>query len=566
MSRAKTVTCYSCREEIPGKVDFCPYCGSKIEPETRIAQEILKSLREIVALNVTAPTALKDDGTRGKTLESYRVGLARVRIAEEVTKEVANIAKPYPVKCLYLVDEPPLEAKEILAYAMVIYKLYTSAPTPPTSILRRGKTLTRSYEKSSDIETFIEEALKDVVAKLRLSQEQAAVVRYYVDRELVHYGILSVPMQDPDIEDISCTAPATPVHVIHRRYADYLYLETNIIFPNDDTVTDFMLRHAHRAGAGLTIAKPYSDFVLHDGSRFSGVIGSELTAEGPAFTIRRFPENPFSLPQLVAKRALSPLMAAYLWLALEARAIFGIAGPTGSGKTTLFSALLACLNPRAKVITIEDTFEIRIPHNHWLRMTTRRPAALVAKELEVHESELIDMAMRMRPNYLIVGEVRRDDSVYHLLKAAFSGHGGGFTFHAGSAEEFYSRLGLMLNRTGINEALLSFLWGCAITDHVETPTGRGRRVVEIAEILPNQSSQSGIAVEKVFQWEREKDTFSPNTAEEVVRRSTKLSQTFGASAVDELEKRARLIFNAAIRNMGLFEFANLVATEVYGVH
>ena len=508
------------------------------------------------------PIVLRDDGSRGETLESYRVGLAKVRIARENS---GGRGYPSSVKGLYLVDEPPIEPRQVLAYAMVLYKLYTSAPAPPVSFLRRGRTRVSGDVEYSGITKFSEEALKEVARKLRLLPEQAAIVDYYVKRELIHFGIISVPMMDADIEDISCTAPGTPVHVIHRRYADYLYLETNIVFPNDDMVTDFMLKHAHKAGAGLTIAKPYSDFVMHDGSRFAGVVGSELTAEGPAFTIRRFPENPFSLPQLVARGTLSPLMAAYLWLALETRAIFGVAGPTGSGKTTLFSALLSCLDPRAKIITIEDTFEIRIPHAHWLRMTTRRPAALVAKELEVSESELIDMAMRMRPNYLIVGEVRKDDSVYHLLKAAFSGHGGGFTFHAGSAAEFYSRLDLMLNRTGISETLLSFLWGCAITDHVETPKGKSRRVVEIAEILPNPSAQAGITVERVFEWDRRSDAFRPDRAEEVVRKSQKLSQSLGDVARDELERRARLIASAATRDASLWEFANLVSAEVYGV-
>jgi flagellar protein FlaI len=107
-------------------------------------------------------------------------------------------------------------------------------------------------------------------------------------------------------------------------------------------------------------------------------------------------------------KMLTPLMAAYTWFALENKALIGIAGPTASGKTSLFTALLTCLEPNSKIITIEDTFEINIPHKHWLPLTGRRSAMIAAGQLEISESELIDIAMRMRPDFLVIGEVRKD--------------------------------------------------------------------------------------------------------------------------------------------------------------
>lgn len=549
----ETIACPSCNRDIPRGERRCPYCGAEIGAETLKASDLLKILRESLSMRISYPAILKDDGVRGETLETYRVGMARVRIAVEGSGELA--------KTLYLVTEPPMTPRQQLAYATILYKMYTEAPPPSLTPLKRGGRRGEE-EEENEVVQHCNKVIKDVAGRLGLSRDQVAIVDYYVKRELVNFGVLTTPMLDPDVEDVTCPAPSKQIHVVHKRYSDRLYLETNIGFSGDDEVTDFMLRHAHKVGAGLTLAKPYADFVLQDGSRFAGIIGGELTAEGPTFTIRRFPENPYSLPQLVRNRMLSPLMASYMWLALEARAIFGVAGPTGSGKTTLFSALLSCLDPRAKLITIEDTFEIRIPHENWTRMTTRRAAALVSKELEVQESELIDMAMRMRPNYLIVGEVRKDDSVYHLLKAAFSGHGGGFTFHAGSANEFYSRLELMLNKTGVSETMLSFLWGCAITDHVETMDGRARRVIEIAEFVPRAGR---IDVERVFEWRPGDDSFYPSTAAEVVERSGKIADALGGKdrAIRELERRERLLGKAAEDDMDAREFASLVAAEVY---
>ncbi|MEM2233956.1 MAG: type II/IV secretion system ATPase subunit, partial [Nitrososphaerota archaeon] len=499
-----------------------------------------------------------DEGS-GETLASYSVGLAKVRIAllrEQDGSEVTG---------LYMVSEPQTTSRVNLCYMLSLGTLYRSASIPPPTAIRRGRPAGLRQEEDDPLVREVGRVVERVSRQLGLSDRERLVARYYVMRDTVHFGPLTIPVQDELVEDVSCVAPGRPVQLIHRDYADLLYLRSNIVIPTDEELNDFILRLAHRSGASLSMARPYADFVLPDGSRFAGVIGSEVTAEGPAFTIRKFPELPFSLPQLVARRMLSPLMASYLWLALESRAIFGVAGPTGSGKTTLFSALLSCLNPRAKIITIEDTFEIRIPHIHWQRFTTRRPAALVSKELEISESELIDMAMRMRPNYLIVGEVRRDDSVYHLLKAAFSGHGGGFTFHAGSASEFYSRLGIMLRRSGMSETLLSYLWGCAITDHVTLPDGRAaRRVIEVSEFTPDPESPTGVRIANVFRWDRFRDEFEPDDPHEAVERSAKLRAMLGEKrAVEELERRASLLVSS--REMDLYEFAARVAQEVYAV-
>jgi flagellar protein FlaI len=385
------------------------------------------------------------------------------------------------------------------------------------------------------IDSMITSIIEGQLARIGVdpNPDRVLEVKYYVNRNVFGYGPVDVPVNDPAVEDISCVGPRIPVMIAHRDYGHLHYLTSNIAFNSDDEVNDFMNRHAHRANTVMTLHKPYADFPLTDGSRFAGILGRELSAFGPTFTIRKWPTDPWSLPRLVQMKMLTPLMAAYTWFALENKALIGIAGPTASGKTSLFTALLTCLEPNSKIITIEDTFEINIPHKHWLPLTGRRSAMIAAGQLEISESELIDIAMRMRPDFLVIGEVRKDESVYYLLKSAFTGHGGGFTFHAGSPSEFYSRLALMLKKTGMSEAMLTFLWGCVITSFQDTPKGRARRVVSIAEILPNPSKPEGMDVIDIFRYRASDDSFTPEDPYEVVEKSSKLKWYMKATGFDE---------------------------------
>ncbi|MEM4417397.1 MAG: type II/IV secretion system ATPase subunit, partial [Nitrososphaerota archaeon] len=397
------------------------------------------------------------------------------------------------------------------------------------------------------------------------TQDRITEVKYYVNRNVFGYGPVDVPVNDPAVEDISCVGPRIPVMIAHRDFGHLHYLTSNIVFQTDDEINDFMNRHAHRSNTVMTLHKPYADFPLSDGSRFAGILGRELSAFGPTFTIRKWPTDPWSLPRLVSMRMLTPLMAAYVWFALENKALIGIAGPTASGKTSLFTALLSCLDPNSKIITIEDTFEINIPQKHWLPLTGRRSAMIAAGQLEISESELIDIAMRMRPDFLVIGEVRKDESVYYLLKSAFTGHGGGFTFHAGSPSEFYSRLALMLRKTGMSEAMLAFLWGCVITSFQDTPKGRARRVVSIAEILPNPQRPEGMDVLDIFRYRASDDTFHPDDADEVVSKSQKLQWYMKATGftadyvAKQLEYRVRAIEHGVRMSMNAQMFHHYVA-------
>jgi flagellar protein FlaI len=544
---AELVRCPGCGAENEAVAEFCVECGRKLKVSKRVeekkvrhvvkgkrvkdeegmAENILKALQQFILTNLPVPQPLKepDEASRAETIAKYQVGLATVRIAK------------LGVKGLYLVTEPEITAEGKLAYALTLDSLFRESRLPAVERVRQPMRVGREVERPETqiIDSMITSIIEMQLARIGVdpNPDRVLEVKYYVNRNVFGYGPVDVPVNDPAVEDISCVGPRIPVMIAHRDYGHLHYLTSNIFFGSDDEVNDFMNRHAHRANTVMTLHKPYADFPLTDGSRFAGILGRELSAFGPTFTIRKWPTDPWSLPRLVQMRMLTPLMAAYTWFALENKALIGIAGPTASGKTSLFTALLTCLEPNSKIITIEDTFEINIPHKHWLPLTGRRSAMIAAGQLEISESELIDIAMRMRPDFLVIGEVRKDESVYYLLKSAFTGHGGGFTFHAGSPSEFYSRLALMLKKTGMSEAMLTFLWGCVITSFRDTPKGRARRVVSIAEILPNPSKPEGMDVIDIFRYRASDDSFTPEDPYEVVEKSSKLKWYMKATGFDE---------------------------------
>jgi len=508
------------------------------------AQEIYRALEEVLAGRARRPATLIDTG-EGRTLETYSVGLARVRIAvREGTGEG-----------LYYVSEPPMTDREETLYAYTLRKLtYELRPEEAQNLL-------------------------DAISmKLRESAEELGLlglvdldrVKYYLNREVAGYGPIDALILDDNIEDIKCISPGQPVIVVHRRYGRLGWLTTNISFESEDVLADFVRRLAYKGGRGISTAVPYVDAQLppptpqhKSGMRLAATIGREVTKEGSSFVIRKFPREPLSLSNLIERKALSPLMAAYLWYVAEQKRIFFAAGPTGSGKTTLLNAILGVLDPRLSYITIEDVFEIQLPTWRWTAMTTRRSFTIIESRYEIKIEDLIAMAMRMRPDYLIVGEVRTPEQLIGLLFSSTTGHGALTSIHAQDPDALLVRLFTMR----IERSALDLLWGCAITQPVKLPGALGieRRVVKIAEFVPGEE---GVIVNEVFKWSPETDTFHPSSLEELWERSQRLqmlSESLGLSKetiLNDIGRRARFLEE---NRLGFTDLAARAAAEFYRV-
>jgi flagellar protein FlaI len=506
------------------------------------AEEIYEALKEVLASRAARPVTLVDTG-RGRTLETYSIGIAVVRIGvDESTGEG-----------LYYISEPPMTGKEEALYAYVLRKLtYEMRPEEAQNILQA-------------ISSRLEEAAESLGM---MGDVDLAKVGYYLNREIAGYGPIHVLILDDNIEDIKCVGVSQPVIVVHRRYGRLGWLTTNITFMNEDVLADFVRRLAYKGGRGISTAVPYVDAQLppptpqhHAGMRLAATIGREITRGGSSFVIRKFPRTPLSLSDLIQRKALSSLMAAYLWYVAEQKRIFFAAGPTGSGKTTLLNAILGVLDPRLSYITIEDVFEIQLPTWRWTAMTTRRSFTIIESRYEIKIEDLVAMAMRMRPDYLIVGEVRTPEQLIGLLFSSTTGHGALTSIHAQDPDALLVRLFTMR----IERSALDLLWGCAITQPVKLPGGLGieRRVVKIAEFVPGEE---GVIVNEVFKWSPETDTFHPSSLEELWERSQRLqmlSESLGLSKetiLNDIGRRARFLEE---NRLGFFALASRAAAEFY---
>src|SRR3990170_2773898 len=231
-------------------------------------------------------------------------------------------------------------------------------------------------------------------------------IMYYIFRDFMRYGPIDVVMTDPQVEDVSCDGVRVPFYIYHRKYGS---IPSNLKFETNGELDGFVVWLAQRCGKHISVAQPMLDATVPDGSRLQATLGMHVTKRGSSFTIRRFRENPFTPLDLVRFKTMSPEMMAYLWLAIENGQSMLICGGTASGKTTTLNAILLFIPPQMKIVSIEDTRELNLPHENWVPLLTR--AGFGGKSVstgkaagEIDMFDLLIAALPQRPQYLMVGE------------------------------------------------------------------------------------------------------------------------------------------------------------------
>ncbi|WP_254839359.1 type II/IV secretion system ATPase subunit [Natronomonas marina] len=325
-------------------------------------------------------------------------------------------------------------------------------------------------------------------------------VVYYLRRDFVRYGKIDPLMQDPEIEDISCDGAGVPLYVYHGGYRD---LETNLTF-TEERLDAFVTRLAQRAGKSVTAADPLLDASLPDGSRAQFTLGTDVSLRGSTFTIRRFSEDPFTPTDLVEFGTFSLDQMAYLWLLVENGMSVMFAGGTGSGKTTSLNAISYFIPPGNKIVSIEDTPEVRLPHQNWVRNVTRESSTAEGQG-EITMFDLLESALRQRPEYLLVGEIRANPQVaFTFFQAISTGHTAYTTFHADSADSAMRRLeNEPLNIPG---QMIGSLDVISIQRQVRTEEGRVRRNHKLVELTPRRDGD-GVRTRDVFARDPATDAF-----------------------------------------------------------
>jgi flagellar protein FlaI len=361
-----------------------------------------------------------------------------------------------------------------------------------------------------DIETrekagnYLREKTKEIIKKHRMKVAPEAIDKlvYYVIRDFVGYGKIDPLMKDHLIEDISADGVNIPIYVWHRMYES---IPTNIIFKEETELDSFIIRMAYLSRKNISIASPMLDASLPDGSRIQLTYGNEVTRRGSTFTIRRFRVDPLTISDLIAFKTISPEMAAYLWYIIENRASVLVAGGVASGKTTMLNCLSMFIKPEMKIVSVEDTQELNLPHENWIPSVVRLGFGREDKRSgTITLFDLLKAAVRQRPDYIIVGEVRGEEA-YTLFQAMATGHLGMCTLHAESVEAAINRL--ESEPMNIPKALIAMTNVIMVMGRTEIEGRPARRVNTATEVLGLNPEKTSIRTEEIFNWNLRFDKF-----------------------------------------------------------
>jgi len=418
--------------------------------------------------------------------------------------------KPHSVPFKKSVSWKDLAQKEILFDEQIKEHVYTiSEPLLSSEEKELKKTLIRIFRIQTDIDVYdidetkkvesLTKTLEEIISAnhLEVSSSSKDKIFYYIIRDFIGYGKIDVLMHDDEIEDISCDGKNVPIFVYHRKYES---IRSNIEFNDDEKLNSFVVKLAQICGKQISIYEPIIDGKLPDGSRLQATLAKTVTASS-TFTIRRFREKPLTPIDLINSNTLSLDMVAYFWLILEYGSSILFCGGTASGKTTMLNAMSLFIPGSFKIVSVEDTREINLPHENWIAGTTRTGFSTSEKDKSTKDIDMFDLikaALRQRPRVIIVGEVRGKEA-YVLFQAMATGHLSYSTVHASDIQTLIQRLEsppISLPRTLLTSLdVLVFL--NAINTLEGTVERRVKSVVEIIKLDPG--SQRLISVTP-FSW------------------------------------------------------------------
>lgn len=390
---------------------------------------------------------------------------------------------------LYHVTEPKLSEFEEYVRSDLIRAL-------------RNRLIYEDLSATDDRTAVFRRRAEAVIADQAKSIDPGAVHKlvYYLLRDFVGLGRIDPILQDRGIEDISCDGADVPVFVYHHSYRN---LRTNITL-EEAQLNSFVFRLAQRAGKHISVSHPMVDGNLPDGSRIQITFGSNVSARGSNFTIRKFPEVPLTPLDLIRWNTFTVEQMAYFWLAIENNKSLVFAGGTGSGKTSSMNAVSFFIPPDSKVVSIEDTREITLPHDNWIQSVTRE-SFTENDQGEVTTYQHLQAALRQRPEYIIVGEIRTEQKVaLTFFQAIGTGHTAYTTVHADSVDTVLARL--QNPPLSVPAQMLRNLDIVSIQKQIYQDDARVRRNDVIAELYAEPGVPEEIRTDRLFRRDTHTDT------------------------------------------------------------
>jgi len=370
-----------------------------------------------------------------------------------------------------------------------------------------------SPEEESEYDDLIEELLEDAtyisdgetnfydrvkqfwnLGKIEVNQQTYNAIRYRLNRDIVGFGPLEPVMRDTQNEDIHVIGP----HECHVDHGTFGMMPTTVDFGTLDEFDSWLRNMGERIGDPVSDSDPIVDSTLPDGSRVNIIYSDDVSIKGPSMTIRQGEGVPLSINQITNWNTLSPRLSAYLWLCLENEQTVFVVGETASGKTTTLNAILSYIPRDAKIYTAEDTAEVLPPHDTCQQLMTREGE----EGSEVDMFDLVAAALRSRPDYIIVGEVRGAEGRM-AFQAAQTGHPVMLTFHASDIVSMIQRF--TSEPINVPETFMDVADVALFQNRVKQGDDVLRRVTSVQEIEGYSSEMDGVVTREAFSWDPVED-------------------------------------------------------------
>ncbi len=427
------------------------------------------------------------------------------------------------------------------------------------------RTLDYEWEKleGRDKEEYLVESVESFITsrQMKLSEVSKERIMYYLVRDFVGYGPIDILMTDDEIEDISCDGTGIPLFIFHKKYES---IKTDIRFEEDETLDSFIIALGQRCGKNISVANPILDGTTKEGHRVQATYSREVTTRGSSFTIRRFKEKPFTPVDLINFHTASAEMIAYLWMMVENGKSLIICGGTACGKTATLNAITLFIPPGAKIVTMEDTREINLPHENWIPGATRSGVGERGADGkapgEIDMYDLVRAALRQRPNYIIVGEVRGKET-YTMFQAMATGHTTYTTMHADSVKSMVHRL----ENPPINtpRILLTALNLVVIQTFARVKDQQVRRIKEIVEIVGFEAETNELVTNQVFAWNQATDSFIYKGHSFLLDGIMEMKNMTHEDMTKELDRRVEIIEYLVKKNLNDYREISKVITAYY---
>ncbi len=379
-----------------------------------------------------------------------------------------------------------------------------------------------------------------------------------ISQEMLGYGELDPLIKDDDLEEIMVIGTGRPVFIYHRKIG---MMVTNIVFDHDNDIKALIDVIARQVNRRIDQQTPILDARLEDGSRVNATI-PPVSADGSSLTIRKFRKDPLTVIDLINFKTMSSHLAAFMWVCVDGLGVKPcnaiIAGGTGSGKTTTLNTVTSFVPPRERIITIEDTLELQLPHTHVLRMETRPPNIEGSGELDM--DTLVKNSLRQRPDRVIVGEVRGSEAIT-LFTALNTGHSGFGTLHSNTARETITRL--VNPPMSVPNIMIPALDFIIMQNRMYRPEGGSiRRITEVAEVVGME--EGNVQLNRVFEWNNVTDKVEyVGIASQTLRSLSELRGVSITEVEEEIEKRRLVLEYMADKNIRAIEEVGQFINDYY---